>query len=117
MIPKLRNQGLVRLAIGFGMMFLAFAIAVMLGHTAARRGGFGAGVVLGIVGVIIYYVGLADLLQAKGYSGAIVVAIIVLGFCIPLVSAFVMTPVVLFALKDKNVRYRRSHSPRDAPKH
>jgi phosphotransferase system glucose/maltose/N-acetylglucosamine-specific IIC component len=106
MIPKLRNQGLIRLAIGFGLMLLAFVLAVLFEHTAARQVAFAMGVILGIVGAIIYYVGLADLLQAKGYSGAIVIGIVVLGFCIPLVSAFVMTPVVLFALKDKNVRHR-----------
>ena len=107
MIPKLRNQGLMRLGIGFGMMLLAFVMAVLLDHTAARSVGFAAAVILGIVGLILYYFGLAGLLQAKGYSGAIVIAIIVLGLCIPLVSAFVMTPVVLFALKDKNPRHRR----------
>ena len=107
MIPKLRNQGLRRLGIGFGMMLLALFVAALLDRTAARQVGFAIAVILCISGLILYYAGLADLVQAKGYSGAIVIAIIVLGFCVPLVSAFIMTPVVLFALKDKNVRHRK----------
>jgi amino acid transporter len=83
-----------------------------LSHTSARNIGLAAGIILGIIGTLMYYFGLADLAQAKGYSGAIVVAIIVLGLCVPLVSAFIMTPVVLFALKDKTAHHRRHHSRR-----
>ena len=114
MIPKLRNQGFVRLGIGFGLLVLAVLVGVLLDRTAARNLGYGLAVLMGVVGTLFYYFGLADLLKAKGHSGAIVVAIVVLGFCVPLVSAFIMTPVVLFALEDKNRRYRSRGSGKRA---
>jgi hypothetical protein len=114
LIPKLRNQGFMRLGIGFALLVLAVLVAALLDRTALRNLGYGSAVLMGVVGTLYYYFGLADLLKAKGYSGAIVIAIVVLGFCVPLVSAFIMTPVVLFALEDKNRRYRRHESHRRA---
>jgi hypothetical protein len=107
----------MRLGIGFGLLVLALLCAALLDRTSVRNLGYASGVILAIIGTLFYYFGLTDLLKAKGYSGAIVVAIILLGFCMPLVSAFIMTPVVLFALKDKNARYRghdwRKRAPSD----
>jgi hypothetical protein len=112
MIQKLRNQGLLRVGIGLGAMLLGFHFGMLLHRTPARNLGFALFVILAIGGTLLYYFGMADLLKAKGYSGSIVAAIILLGLCIPVVSALVMTPVVLFALKDKNVRYQsRSSRP------
>jgi hypothetical protein len=100
----------MRLGIGFGLMVIAALAGALLDRTALRNLGYGSAVLMVIVGTLFYYFGLADLLKAKGYSGAIVIAIVVLGFCVPLVSAFIMTPVVLFALEDKNRRHGKHES-------
>ena len=114
MIQKLRNQGLLRVGIGFELMFLGLMLAATLARTQVRNLGFATGIILGIIGTLIYFFGLTDLVKAKGYSSAIVLAIIVISLCVPLVSAFIMTPVVLFALKAKTVSHRR-HRPRTKP--
>jgi hypothetical protein len=108
-IPKLRDQAIVRLGAGIATLFLAPMLAGGLAETPLRKLGFASAIILGILGLLIYLFGLVDFAKSKGYESVIVVAVLgVCVFCLNLASIFVVTPVVLFVLKDKNARYRRS---------
>jgi len=86
------------------------------GHTVARRVGF-ARSRLGIVARdhLLCWVGRPTPGQRLLWSHSCSRSSSI-GFCIPLVSAFRDDPSRPVALKDKNVRYRKKSSPRDAPK-
>jgi hypothetical protein len=107
MIQKLRNKGLIRLGLGFGLMFVAVVLAGALAQTSARNLGYALGIILAIIGTLIYLFGLVDLAKAKGYDSSIAaVTMLVCLLCLPIISLFVVTPVVLFVLKDKTHRHR-----------
>jgi hypothetical protein len=106
----------MRLGIGFGLLVLAFMAMALLERTAARKLGEAGGIILIILGMLVYLFGLVDLAKAKGYESSVAAAVMfVCVLCLPIVSLFVVTPIVLFVLKDKNRRYRRHEPRRRAP--
>ena len=104
MIQKYRNKGAIRLALGFGLMFIGMIVVVATNHSdSGQLGGF-IGWVSVIVGYLIYLFGCADLLKAKGYDTSLALAFIIPALCCHLAFVFFAPPVIIFGLKDKTNR-------------
>src|SRR5439155_15945190 len=109
MIKKYRNQGMILVLSGLGLILLALGVyGATVGNDFRRLGGCLA-VIMTLIGVILYQWGGVTLAKAKGYStdvagGIIAVGLLCCGF------VFFIAPLVVLFLKDKT-RHRSMSRP------
>ena len=105
MIPKYRNQGIILVFSGIGLLIIALGIYGICLENDLKRLGECLAVIIAVIGVILYQWGGVALAKAKGYStdvagGIIAVGLVCCGFI------FFIAPLVVLFLKDKT-RHRR----------
>ena len=111
MIPKHRQQAVVRLATVSAMLIAAISITVGCERTEYKRFGYIVGFSLLFGAIVLYIFGCIAWAQAKGLPtsipSGIIAACIVFMFCIPVIPFFIMfivLPTILFVMKDRAVR-------------
>ena len=101
MIKRYRNRAIQKLSIGFSLI-LILAVLVLLRKHGIPDGVIAvAAVLLGAVGSILYIQGCIALAEAKGHSGAVVAAVIIVAYCCFAPLLFLIPLILLFGLKDQ----------------
>jgi hypothetical protein len=114
-ITSYKNKAIKRLSISF----LLFVLAIFL--IGMRASGFpevifAVGMILLLTFTFIFYVqGNIALAQAKGYDGSVVAAVVIVAALCFGFLFFAMPLILLFGLKDKSPKRRRSHSKDPEP--
>lgn len=106
MIPKYKKSGSLKLVFGFGLLFLSFVVLALTAKTDARKLGEFIGIVVGLVGYLIFAYGCSDLLKARGYDSSMALAFIIPVLCCGPIFIFIAPIVIFFGLKDKTKRRR-----------
>jgi hypothetical protein len=114
MIGKYRNQAIVRISSGLALWLVAVFV-LLAAYRAHWKLGVGVAIIFGLCGHITYIFGLVAWAKAKGYSSALVIGMVALGFLCVYVSSILLPPVVLLVLEDKT-KGHRSHSRRSMSK-
>jgi hypothetical protein len=101
MITRKRNRAIKLLSLGF-LLILLLIVLILLRKHGIPDGVIAVGCVLfGALGSIFYIQGCIALAEAKGHSGAVVAAVIIVSYCCFAPLLFLIPVVVLFGLKDQ----------------
>jgi len=101
MRQRYKNRAIKLISLGI-LLNVAFIVLIILRKHGIPDGVVAVGaVVLGAVGSILYVQGCVALAEAKGYTGAEVVAIIIISYCCFLPLMIFIPLVLLFGIRDK----------------
>ena len=101
MIPKYRKRAVVRIAVGYAILFAAFIVFASTDRTTYKQAGEAIAIIVALVGFIVYSFGCCAWAEAKGYSTSVAVGLICVGFLCCAISTLVLPPIVLICLHDK----------------
>jgi hypothetical protein len=98
---RYRNRAIKLLSLGILMIVLLIALVLLRKHGIPDGVVAVGAVLLGVVGSIFYIQGCIALAEAKGYTGVVVAAVIIVSYFCFAPLLLVIPLVLFFGLKDK----------------